>query len=197
MHVDRNITCILNCHRWTAQICYSLRLACSVAMFPGVIAIMVHIATFCERSLHGGWQEDHVCASKLEIPDKCYWGPKRREWPESPLITQTSPCPHHSAMIKTNTGQQGEEKETTRETKSGSRFKGGGAQTEEEWVRKADIHLHRGPSNKMRIMGKDCVRHRQTSWVCVLEVNPSEGECMISLTGDSGAEAEVRATLLT
>lgn len=76
------------------------------------------------------------------------------------------------AMIKTNTGQQGEEKETTRETKSGSRFKGGGAQTEEEWVRQADIHLHRGPSNKMQIMGKDCVWHRQSLWVCVLEVNP-------------------------
>lgn len=46
-------------------------------------------------------------------------------------------------------------------------------------------------------MGEDCVRLRQTLWVSVLEVNPCEDECMISLMGDSGCEAEVTATLLT
>lgn len=46
-------------------------------------------------------------------------------------------------------------------------------------------------------MGKDCVRHGQTSWVYVLEVNSCEDGCMISLKGDSGCEAEVRATFLT
>lgn len=50
---------------------------------------------------------------------------------------------------------------------------------------------------KVQIMGKDCVRRRQTWWVCVLEVNPIGDGCMISLVGDSGCEAEVTATLLT
>lgn len=50
---------------------------------------------------------------------------------------------------------------------------------------------------KVQIMGKDCVRHGQTSWVYVLQVNSHEDGCMISLKGDSGCEAEVRATFLT
>lgn len=50
---------------------------------------------------------------------------------------------------------------------------------------------------KVQIMAKDCVRHGQTLWVCVLEVNPCEDGCMISLKGDSGCEPEVNAAFLT
>lgn len=116
-------------------------------------------------------------------------------------MTRVSSC-HHGFTMPTSLPQwlrqtQASEGRRERRQEKQSRFKGGGAQTEEEWVRQADIHLHTGPSNKRRIMGEDCVRLRQTLWVSVLEVNPCEDECVISLTGDSGCEAEVTATLLT
>lgn len=170
---------------------------CSFSVFAGLIVTIAgtHIATVWR----GEPQQKRILFVFPSWKSLSNFADVPKDWNDLSLLLSAWLYHAHitPAMIKTNTGQRREEKETTRETKRAGRFEGGGAQTDKEWVRQADIHLHRGPSKKVQIMGKDCVRHGQTSWVYVLEVNSCEDGCMISLKGDSGCEAEVRATFLT
>lgn len=102
-----------------------------------------------------------------------------------------------SAMIKTNTGERGGEKDSERHKESTGRLEGGGGQTDKEWVRQADILLHVSPPNESaNNMYNNNIQYKvqfrlYLSWlylfVCsgLSHVRPG---CMISAIRDFGCE---------